>query len=148
MKLRWFEQCHQLEQIEYGEEHGYGKTRLGESGNMLIKFDIWVKSCIKDMLTYTNFISNFPIQLHYVNCLIKRKSIDQGAWSGWRMVWFYWQFCWMDLMARHERQCDLCQIRWPLTCLDWQQARYVGTRNRCKVDTIQDYWLWTKMKQL
>ena len=30
------------------------------------------------MLTYTNFISNFPIQWRYVNCLNKRKSVNQS----------------------------------------------------------------------
>jgi hypothetical protein len=29
------------------------------------------------MLIFINFISNFPIELCYVNCLNKRKSINQ-----------------------------------------------------------------------
>ena len=27
MKPQWFEQFHQLEQVEYGERHGYGKSK-------------------------------------------------------------------------------------------------------------------------
>ena len=43
VKQQWFEQCHQLEQVEYGEGLGYEKTRLEENGDKLIKFEIRVK---------------------------------------------------------------------------------------------------------
>ena len=34
------------------------------------------------MLTYNDYISNSPIQLRYVNCLNKRKSINQSSAKG------------------------------------------------------------------